>query len=381
MRCCPELRRLARLPLAVFAAVLAFAAGAWAQEPACESGKYQQRLLLRYEDACRAKNEALLRRLEAVAKGFYGADAAKKGWNDILREQLQGQATQLPQPAAPGAAPFVDTLRARLARAIAAAEAAQFDDDALQIDFWGPFDADETPGPDYLDARGCSDKTEDGAGCEAAYAQAAQIADSMFTVKNVVAAYHGPERDKLRSQLALRGDRWEAYLYGTQFQYWWELGANRYLAEECPRYHAMVAAAVGKKCEKTVRDDRGNVIAWRNPPEYKAILLHPDVGVQYGRAQPKGDRLKPTLVFQWLGYQWWDWDGGKATALRGVALVSTVSDNKSGHTLGHGVQVQVNGYAVALTAHGGRAAITISLNLAEKLSKVNEDAANKLKLQ
>ena len=199
--------------------------------------------------------------------------------------------------------------------------------------------------------------------CEDEFIKARKLGESIVYVGTVVDKYYVTPRGELLDKLKIREAEWNAYLYATQFQYPWELMLNRY-----------------KDNKSAERDDYGNEIGIREAPKKKRIFLHPDVGVQYVSGQVKGEHLIPTLTFQWCGIQKWDsYSENGIVGLRGVSLVTTVADHKNVSSIGHGLMAHYNSYSVALTSHSGKLAITLNLNLASGLSKINNDLANKLK--
>lgn len=358
-----------------------------AQDVDCAPPTYLERLLVRYsEAACRTADAGLAGRILQVTRDFYGPLLDGKSWSPLLGEQLSVFRSQLPTPSAPGSGVHIDAVKAKLTQAILEAEQLTGPEglrnkDGLALDTWNHIESADSPGPMYLQQRGCEAEVEGAPeGCAVVYAHAVQITDTIYLTRFTLDVLHQWDREAFRSQAKLRGDRWQAYLYDTQFQYWWELAANRYLDEKCPGgLNAVVTPVLGKKCAAIPRDNVGNPIGWRDPPEYRAVFLHPDIGVQYNRNEIKGDRLKPSLVFQWIGYQWWDWQGSKVSKLKGISLVTTVSDNANARLIGHGIQLQLGQYAFAVTSHGGKPALTFSIDLLSRLNRLDEDFGSKLK--
>jgi hypothetical protein len=375
------------------AAVAVVALSAWlptagfGQDVNCEPAKYIERLLKRYTDpVCRKADANLSARIEQVTDAFYGPSSESKSWIQVAREQLNLQLTQLPGPSAPESDKHIDKIKSNLMQALRDAERLKTLEEvssvkSLAIDAWDHIDSSDSPGPLYLEDSECEGEAASARrGCAAVYAQAVQMTDAVYVTRLTVDMLHRQDREKFRMQVKLRGARWHAYLYDTQFQYWWELAANRYLEEKCPDgLNGYVTPLIRKKCSPVSRDEVGNPIGWREPPEYRAVVLHPEVGVQYNNEEAKGDRLKPSLVFQWIGYQWWDWKGDKVADLKGVSLVTTVSDNAKSRLVGHGIQIQLGRYALAVTSHGGKPALTFSMELLGRLTQVDKELADKLK--
>lgn len=350
----------------------------------CDDGTFYVRLLKRYSEKCMRDNADLQARIEKATQGVYGPDAARLDWVQAVRAELQAQLNTLPAANEPGSEEYIEALRKKLIKAVADLAAARSPDEAAALDslrldnFEHLNDPNDSP-PRLIVDRGCMDSTDDASICKAVFDQAAEIADSIFVARYTVDTVQRREREQFRAHVGELGARWHAYLYDAGFQYWWELAGNRYLEEHCEHvFNLPMTKVLRKKCEYR-RDRAGNPIGWRAVPEYHIVYFHPDVGAQYNTEEPKGDRLKPSLVFQWLGYQWWSWQGSKVSNLRGVSFVTSVSDNKVARTFGHGMQIQINQFAVAFTNHGGKPAITLSLNLADKFAKLDQAWSERLK--
>lgn len=368
--------------LALLAVALAAPTAGYSQNTDCEPPEYLQRLLKRYSDAaCREADPALAARVKEVRNEFYGASARAKPWIVLGKDQLGVQLSRLAAPMA-ASKQHIDALRTSLKSAIRDADKLESLENlssvpTLSVDAWEPTEFGET----YLADNKCIDAIAGASSeCDAVYAQAVALSDTVYVTQWILGTLSTKEQDSFRQQVSVRADRWHAYLYDTQFQYWWELAVNRYLEEQCPGgVNGVVAPLLGKKCTPIAKDEVGNAVGWREPPELRAVVLHPDVGVQYNRDELKGDRLKPSFVFQWIGYQWWDWRGDKVSGLKGIALVSTVSDNANSRTVGHGIQVQLGRYALAVTSHGGKPALTFSVDLLSRLNEVDRELSEKLK--
>jgi len=376
-----------------FAALAAtlLALPAWGQADPCAAKSFEDRLLKRYTvDACWKGDAALRKRFEGVTRGFAGKNAPTLTWLDLGRLQLREQAGAVQVPA--GGARQFQELKDRLGLAVAqieglrsleelggAASAESFK--LLQINQWDIDGRDSSFGIRHLEEKGCSDEKSPDEACTAAYATAVELTDHVFVVKKVLSVLREPEAAAMRAQFAQREARWASYFYDTQFPFWWELAANRYLEQYCgDGFHGKVGRLlVDEACKRPKEDPAGNPIEWREPPRYRAIFLHPDIGVQYLREEPRGERLKPALVFQWAGYQWWDWKDDKASDVRALSLVSTVADTATQKRHGLGVQVQWKGFAVALTRHGSELAITLNLRLVDRMQELDEEWSAKLK--
>lgn len=365
-----------------FAALL-LSAAVHAQPSDCELGTFGERLLNRYLlQSCWDKNKALQERVKGIETQFKRPDDPPASWIGRAREQLDLLLAEVQKrEPKPVYAPLVQSLNEATAQlgilpdmsSLGARQTYR----ALQIDTWkadAPLDLPGGIATKYLTASGCSDKTAPDAKCAAVFQRAVDLGDDVFVAASVVGLLHEDRAKKFHEDAVLHEKRWHAYLYDTQFQYFWELGLNRWLEETC--FDSFIF-----KCDKQKRDPKGTPIGPREPPTHRAILLHPDIGVQYIDAEPKGERFKPALVIQWFGYQWWDWkdNSDKISGLRGLSFASTISDNANYKALGWGAQIQINEYAVAFTSHSGKLGITLNLQLGDKISKLNTESADKLK--
>jgi len=186
----------------------------------------------------------------------------------------------------------------------------------------------------------------------------------VLVAREVVDEFNLPQRAKNLTEVTTRAAQWEAYLYGTQFQYAWELVANRY---------------IDNSWRKIPEDPFGNELGLRIPPTNRGIFLHPDVGLQYISGQSNGDKVVAALTFEWLGYmQWKGYKDNKVDGLWGISVVSTVADERNAPKMGTGVMLHWGDYALAITSHGGHIAYTINLKLGDKLSTVNDTWAKEI---
>lgn len=375
---------------ALIAASFALCAPLHAQPAKCEKGAVVLRLVDRYSKECIEHNDALQKRKKEIEAAFERKDESSASWTGRAREQLGALLRQADTSNPPYQGPLTQSLKEAIAQISLLPDltslAARETYPALQLDTWnvGPR---RNQRPDGLGAStlydaspACADENDAGtsATCRQAFDRAVQVADYVYLAGQVMVALHKSQGKSFHELATLREKRWHAYLYDTQFQYFWELGLNRWREETC---FDRAIVALFDECKRPVRDKHDNPLGFREPPTNRAIFLHPDIGLQYIDAEPDGDRFKPTLLIQWFGYQWWDWkdNSEKITGLRGVSFVSTLSDNATAKTLGWGAMFQVNQYAVAFTGHGSKLAVTLNLTLGDKISKLNDDWANKLK--
>jgi hypothetical protein len=388
--------------LALLAASLANAAAS----DVCNGGNNADRLESRYfEDSCRKAVKSLQELPASVREAFgpYESNASADAWPDKAEMQLKRIRSDVrddqQQADAAGQAQLASRLGEldqRLSTAISKLTNLRTIDELggpnatnnlaeLQPSFWRvDVRRDATRGElalKYLQDENCVEAGIGDSRCEPVYVGATKIADHTYATAVVIAHLHEASRRQVRTEATRRTAAWNSYLYDTQFQYWWELVFNRYLEERCPKgLNAWVAPLISKKCEQRSVDSFKNEIGFREPPDYKASLLHPDLGVMYLDDEPKGDRFKPAVLVQALGYEWWDWKDGKIENRRGVSLVVSAADNSRTKQLGYGLQLRWNGYAFAVTDHDGKLAVTLNLDLAKYIGTASPKYAESFKL-
>lgn len=166
----------------------------------------------------------------------------------------------------------------------------------------------------------------------------AQLAERAFTPDQAAAMQAAEAR------AAVRDARWRSYFADARSQYPWELLVNSW------RY------------ERTVRGKLGI----SGPPDWQWIVMHPDIGMQYVRSAAQGDRFKPALLLEVIGYNWWTWgDDHRPRNAWGVSLARTYADTASVPSGAWGVTVHRNNkYALTLTRREGKTGILFSIDLA-----------------
>ena len=392
------MRFLNNLLAVILAACVAVPLGAAAQgTDKCKPDTFGERFTVRYKDACWRTDAALAERANAIEKAFDKAPEISIARVRAAEEQAKAQEGRLPKP---GDQPASEKLLALLAQGVKEAidnlgaltdlrhidvgTATTANYPALRLEYWQPFDNTRRGyGQHYLQQQNCATKGDEDATCARVYAKAVEIGDSMLLMLYTVETLRLPLRAELKQELDRRKARWNSYLYDSQFQYWWELGLNRWLEEKCPGgLNKYVSDWLDRdaECRGLKRDEFGNQLEWREPPSFRAIALHPDIGFMYDQNASEGDKAKVALVFQWFGYQWWKWDEStnRVKNLRGISLVSTIAD-RIDNNVGLGVQVQYNKYNLAVTSHGGKPIFTLSLNLLERLGSVDDELGDKLR--
>lgn len=95
------------------------------------------------------------------------------------------------------------------------------------------------------------------------------------------------------------------------------------------------------------------------PPAYQAIVLHPNILMEYVGAANQGSRFKSTLAVEWVGINYWNRD-----VPLGISLMTSYADRAGAKTMGHGVLLHINNkYSIGLTQRKGKIGYSISLDL------------------
>ena len=105
------------------------------------------------------------------------------------------------------------------------------------------------------------------------------------------------------------------------------------------------------------------------PPSNQVILLHPNAGYEFGGEGE--ERLRPALILEILGYNWWRWDeSGEMRRPFGASAVVSVADRVGYKRWSVGGAVHIlNRYTVGATwmrgEDGGGVAFFANLDVAE----------------
>lgn len=154
------------------------------------------------------------------------------------------------------------------------------------------------------------------------------------------------------ARAATRDARWRSYFADARSQYPWELYVNSLVYESRVRSNLGISG----------------------PPNWQWIVLHPDAGMQYVRSAAAGDRFKPALVLELLGYNRWSWGGDhKPHNAWGASLVRTYADTVSVPSGAWGVAVHYNNkYTLTLSRHDGKTGILLSADLLGALTSISQ---------
>jgi len=159
---------------------------------------------------------------------------------------------------------------------------------------------------------------------------------------------------------AARDARWRSYFADARSQYPWELFVNSW------RY------------ETRVRRDRG----LSGPPDWQWIVMHPDIGMQYVRSAAAGDRFKPALILELIGYNWWTWgEEHKPQNAWGVSLARTYADTASVPSSAWGLAIhRSNKYTLTLTRKAGKTGVLLSIDLAGAVTTASQEWRDRFRI-
>jgi hypothetical protein len=162
------------------------------------------------------------------------------------------------------------------------------------------------------------------------------------------------------ARASARDARWRSYFAEARSQYPWELALNSW------RYEATVRDKVGVS----------------GPPDWQWIALHPDVGMQYLGSAAPGDRLKPALVLEIVGYNRWSWgNDNRASGAWGASLVRTYADTASAPTGAWGLAIHRNSkYSLTIIRSEGHAGFVLSIDLAGAVTAASEEWRDRFRI-
>lgn len=182
----------------------------------------------------------------------------------------------------------------------------------------------------------------------------ARLAERSFTPDQAAAVQEAEAR------AAARDERWRSYFADARSQYPWELLVNSW------RYASTVRSELGIS----------------GPPDWQWIVMHPDVGMQYVRSAARGDRFKPALVLEVIGYNRWAWGGDhKPQNAWGVSLVRTYADTASVPSAAWGVAIHRNNkYSLTLTRRAGKTGILLSIDLAGAVTAASQEWKDRFRI-
>jgi hypothetical protein len=161
------------------------------------------------------------------------------------------------------------------------------------------------------------------------------------------------------ARAAVRDARWRSYFADARSQYPWELYVNSW------RY------------ESVLRKD-----GLSGPPSSQWILLHPDIGMQYVNSAASGDRFKPALLLELVGYNRWSWgDDHKPRNAWGGSISRTYADTASIPSGAWGLTIHYNNkYSATVSSVGGKTGLVLSLDLAGAVTSASQEWKDRLRL-
>jgi hypothetical protein len=183
--------------------------------------------------------------------------------------------------------------------------------------------------------------------------RAARIAERAFSVDQAAAI------QRARTDAAVRDARWRSYFADTRSQYPWEILFNSWIYDHSVRPSAGISG----------------------PPRWQLITLHPDVGMQYVKSAAAGDRFKPALILEIIGYNGWSWgNDNKAQDAWGASVVRTYADTASVPTGAWGISIHRNSkYTLSFSRLDGKTGVLFSIDLAGAVTKASEEWSDRLR--
>jgi len=233
----------------------------------------------------------------------------------------------------------VTTLRAQVQQAIR--DRAEGVESATQrISYWTWDGTQASLGATGIDVTAADRPTGEG------LLRGARLAERAFTPGQAGAIQAAAAR------AATRDARWRSYFADARSQYPWELFINSRVYASGPR--------------------RGQGVG--GPPDSQLIVLHPDIAMQYVRSADSGDRFKPALLLEVVGYNRWSWGtDNKPQNAWGASVVRTYADTSSVKSSGWGLAIHRNSkYTLTLASGGGNAAVLLSIDLAGSVTSASE---------
>ena len=212
--------------------------------------------------------------------------------------------------------------------------------------------------PTLLARAGC-DKTPRDAACASAQTTAEGLLRGAKLAERAYAADQAVMIDAAAARAATRDARWRSYFADARSQYPWELFVNSW------RY------------ESVLRKD-----GLSGPPSSQWILLHPDIGMQYVNSAEAGDRFKPALLLELIGYNRWSWgNDNKPQNAWGASLSRTYADTATLPSGAWGLTIHYNNkYSATVSSVGGKTGLVLSLDLAGAVTQASQNWKDQFRL-
>lgn len=172
-----------------------------------------------------------------------------------------------------------------------------------------------------------------------------------------------PALEKIGAIAEKRNAQWQAYFDKSIPQWPWELSLVN-----------------GPIYERTLKNEKG----LGEVPEWQMILLHPDMALEYVSGAADGDQLKPALMVELIGANFWSWQNGAKQKgpwglpiPLGIGLITTFTDREDTDDWGYGGVIHLNHvYNIGTTVRDGDIGFFVSVNLA-KLFEIKGKKAEK----
>lgn len=195
--------------------------------------------------------------------------------------------------------------------------------------------------------------------CNGEFDLAADIVGSIFLANAAIDKYTDDYRAETLHDRKRRRTSWDSYYDDLTFQYPWELWTNSLLLE-----------ATDNRTQVS-----GNKMGFRELPESKLVLLHPEANLVY--VEDADDEYEVTLTVEMLGYEAFDFDSsGKIKNPWGVSLLAAYLDRTDRDDSGWtgGLLFKYDGYSLGVTDNHGDAGIVFNINLSQRLFEVKQES-------
>lgn len=169
--------------------------------------------------------------------------------------------------------------------------------------------------------------------------------------------------------IARRDTQWNSYFNDAPLQYIWELGANAWLIDWKEGQKKREFEEDKKKTGSKIA-----YVAYVEPPTWQLTILHPSVALDYVGGADAGSRLKPAVILEVIGANWWGYNKtNKATDVRGISAIVSYADRAGTKSTGAGVLVRWDTkYSLAVTRYGNDEGIMLNIDLAQYIGEKND---------
>lgn len=112
-------------------------------------------------------------------------------------------------------------------------------------------------------------------------------------------------------------------------------------------------------------------IGFPKPPRKQYFVIHPTVSLEYASAATDGQQLKPVLLVEVLGINWWNLEDRPhkgiplLNAFSGISLTASYADRAGVKDNGYGALFTFNNvYSIGVSRYGTETAVSVSMDLA-----------------